>query len=578
MAKQILTLQPDAATSKDAWNTHAGNLNNTSPLRIGRSDGGEDPDSYQHSFIQFDLSTIPAGAAITSATLTLVGAYSNGDELIHASYVTSAWTVTGAPPTVGSSIASATLGLGAANWNVKTAVEDWINSVKTNYGFHFGGTGNYHTVYGSEDAAPANRPKLVVEYWLPPTITATTMQGTQVSPAASNNSVTPTLSGVYSSPDSTAIAYKQHIVYNELGAVIWDSGKVVEDMLTENQRTVETDLSGLESGAYTFVRDTAVFHGGTASARADSEPDPGVDAIDIRTEAIAVEAGKPYRFNVWGKTSAAPSPVVPAKSQIQWFDAGMNSISTDSVEWTGDTTVWAEYTLTATAPANTAFAKARISTAAVGSALSIYWDDASFKCLDSTISAIVPLGYLKYGQKYKWKWKAWDDNGGFSAYSSEGWFIPTLTTTVAPTDIAGADHLLGAKLATGRITAIGEGTTDLGVALTWLWVTPIIVRQPLDMTLVKELQRVRVMYKLQTGSTMSIYHSTRLRDLGDASDWSAAYALTANASGDVQVVVIPVPVASAANDMRSYWHRLKFTGSGPFEILAIDPEWKEALI
>lgn len=185
----------------------------------------------------------------------------------------------------------------------------------------------------------------------------------------------------------------------------------------------------------------------------------------------------------------------------------------------------------------------------------------------------IPTGYLRYGKKYRWDWMAWDVNGGYSKWFSElwpsdGWFLPTLTTAPAATDLAAGDHLY-AMTPTGRIVALEEGTTNLGAAIAWLETFVMPMHDPLDWLVPTiYLTRVRAKLELPVGSTASVYYSTAL----SGTDWETAFALTP-ATG-VQIVDIAVPF-TAGDDFSSHEFRLKIAGTGPHKLFALAFEYEE---
>lgn len=261
----------------------------------------------------------------------------------------------------------------------------------------------------------SNRPQLVVVYSYPINLTVVSPAGTQSSPATVADDTTPDLSGVYTSSGSYSMTHRQHQVLDELGNVVWDSGKV-----------------------------------------ADS------------------------------------------------------------------------------------------------------------KASGSTVTATVPAGNLRYGCKYRWRWKAWDTEGLESGWSGEGWFFCSLTA-VSPTDLAASDHLY-AITPTGQVVALEESDDDLGSDVAWRAVYPITMPGPgTDLV----LDRVWVVAEVPTGSTFDVQYS--LLPTGD-SDWSDAYSVT---PGDgVQVIEVVFPIVAGA-EYRSPFARLRLSGTGPFRLFAIRPEWRE---
>jgi hypothetical protein len=422
-----VVIQPDATAGKDTWlyeGNPATNYGTYESFSVGR---GLSASANSRSLIQFPLTAIPTGEGVGTATVSLYtsSVLEANNHNIGVHEINAAWVETSvtwnAPATYeASALVTTAVGADSAwyDWVISALCKEWHKGSKTNNGVALVGdetVNNTNKVFPSSDHATANlRPKLTIETTARPTKpTLTSMNGTQANPTASNNDVTPNLSGVYASGDSLAMYARQHIIYDELGNTVWDSGKTV---------------------------------------------------------------------------AAASS---------------------------GD-----------------------------------------------TITVTVPMGYLRYGRKYQWKWMAWDENGGYSEYSDLGWFRPTLTTTAAATDLAAGDHLY-AQTTTGRIVALEEGTTNLGTAIAWreTFVVPLVNEDDWFKTLF--LSRVWGRIYLPVGSTGSVYYSTRMEDLSDGADWETAQALTAQAG--IQVFDFAVPFTSG-DDFMGNAFRVKVTGTGPHKL------------
>jgi len=157
------------------------NYGSTTNLAIGR--GAAD---FMRSYLQFDLSSIPAGVTINSAVLSLYfyqcpSAPMCQNTTFYLYRVTSAWqestiTVSHQPASDGVARASTTVNMAAGwySWNIKNLTQNWINGT-TNYGVLVRGndadpptvTSYYSSDYG---ANPTLRPKLSIDYsGLPPT-------------------------------------------------------------------------------------------------------------------------------------------------------------------------------------------------------------------------------------------------------------------------------------------------------------------------------------------------------------------------------------------------------------------------
>lgn len=229
-----LVLQPDDNTGKDTW------INSSSPdasyetndlLQVGDGD-------IARTLIEPDLSTIPAGAGIQSATLELTHVSPTANvSTFRFHRVLESW-------------------LETVTWNtapdfVTTGVDEYtghaspaLNSIDVtqtlravhagaNYGVLLKATmadvNNYEQFYSSHYSTASSRPKLTVVWTAAPEVTVTSPNGTQVAPTIINDDMTPDLVGDYTSTtDNVAMTERQHQVLDEDGNVIWDSGVVAE--------------------------------------------------------------------------------------------------------------------------------------------------------------------------------------------------------------------------------------------------------------------------------------------------------------------------------------------------------------
>ena len=119
----------------------------------------------------------------------------------------------------------------------------------------------------------------------------------------------------------------------------------------------ETNTSGWLSAGSSVTRDTSQFYSGTASARIQSAG-PGDSSIYFVespfTPTISATAGQTYTFSIYVKQESGSST---AYVSINWRNSSNDSISSNSSsEIATNSSGWTRVTLTATAPANTAFA------------------------------------------------------------------------------------------------------------------------------------------------------------------------------------------------------------------------------
>ncbi len=193
-SQSVLTFQPGAA----GIDAHVDNLNastvdvNYPVVNAGYNTVGGTP-TLSHNFMQFDLSAIPTGSTIVSATLSLyhsttVNHSLSSDNAELLAKVTQAWsegTVTwNTQPTFSATdtihIGTTNIGDDKPNIDLAAFVQDWVNTPAANYGMvmHLvdepGSIGRFQT-YGSSDAADSTiRPKLVVSF-IPPCKDETTV-------------------------------------------------------------------------------------------------------------------------------------------------------------------------------------------------------------------------------------------------------------------------------------------------------------------------------------------------------------------------------------------------------------------
>lgn len=170
---QVSLIGPDTPMGAQTHVTvHAGNINTT-----GRGE------------FQFNLDSLPVGAAITSANFSAYyyandGTAPNGS-VYEINPNTAAWTESGVTwnndPAFGATSATATVptSYGWMKWDITTLVQSWLSTPATNYGFvvmdsnESGGVDRWTRFYSREVTGTAFDPKLEIEY----TYTTTTQVG-----------------------------------------------------------------------------------------------------------------------------------------------------------------------------------------------------------------------------------------------------------------------------------------------------------------------------------------------------------------------------------------------------------------
>ncbi len=130
-------------------------------------------DKQSKSLVRFELSAIPVGAKVVSATMTLTGLFEKGEATVNVHRVLGPWS----EPTAtwnnflagfdGSSAASFQSSLGPISFSVKKVVQHWVSGESKNDGFAIEQGSGLTYFASSEWAKVQSRPKLVVCYDLP---------------------------------------------------------------------------------------------------------------------------------------------------------------------------------------------------------------------------------------------------------------------------------------------------------------------------------------------------------------------------------------------------------------------------
>ncbi len=191
------------------------NYGTVTDLIIGRSASGYD----YRIIIQFDLSSIPAGSSINSATLqmyTMINMAAAGSDTPDSAYqvwphrnvggVSNAWIETGVtwnskPSTYAADDAASTVST-ANGWNniaATNAVRQWVENGAAKNGLTLKGDGSsaWSTYFLSRETPATYRPRLVISYSLPATSTPTataspTSTRTRTPTATVTRTMTPT--------------------------------------------------------------------------------------------------------------------------------------------------------------------------------------------------------------------------------------------------------------------------------------------------------------------------------------------------------------------------------------------------
>jgi len=143
----------------------------------------------RRAFIKFDLSSIPSGSVIISATLKLYVSTLNypSDGQVELHRVTSDWSESGATwnnqPSYDSAITAskACSEISDDSWvefDVTSDVQAWVNGTYDNYGWAIlrPGVSSSTAYIGFDSREGTNKPQLIVEYVEPNTVTVTTTE------------------------------------------------------------------------------------------------------------------------------------------------------------------------------------------------------------------------------------------------------------------------------------------------------------------------------------------------------------------------------------------------------------------
>ncbi|MDO6823777.1 VCBS domain-containing protein [Marinobacter sp. 1_MG-2023] len=192
LATETLNPSQDTYVNKGSDTTNYG----ASQYLVVDKSGDEPGD--QTIFVQFDLSTIPAGSTITSATLYYTVVDVTGSLTVKAFQVTEAWegnTVTydtrpdyesdSTPPSVNAWAGQT----GDHEWDITSFVQDWVDGTAGNYGVMLGTSesGSEQVQYYSSESG--NSPRLEVIYDNSLTATDNAGEVTEDGPASASGNV-----------------------------------------------------------------------------------------------------------------------------------------------------------------------------------------------------------------------------------------------------------------------------------------------------------------------------------------------------------------------------------------------------
>lgn len=260
-------------------------------LFVGRvASSGSGGGAIRRALVKFDVSSIPAGATITSATMrlnmskTINGAQtvilkrltadwgegsSNADAnegsgaasttgdatWLHRFHSTTTWTSPGANSDVAATTSASLLvnAVGAYTWGSTTQmvadVQGWLSNPSTNFGWviagNEGSAGTSKRFDSRENAAAVNRPQLTVQYTTSTSVAeATTIAERMVLEGNYPNPFNPSTQIKFSLPASQPARLS---IYNLLGVKI---ATLIDGVTSAGSHTVMWDASGMPSGIY----------------------------------------------------------------------------------------------------------------------------------------------------------------------------------------------------------------------------------------------------------------------------------------------------------------------------------------
>jgi hypothetical protein len=141
--------------------------------------------------------------------------------------------------------------------------------------------------------------------------------------------------------------------------------------------TFEGDVAGWSGANAAVARSTAQARTGVASLSATASTAANMAAQSGSTGDIAVDPSREYVAEAWVRT-AVTSRLCDVR--IDWYTAAGAAISTDAgVDVADSTSAWAQLTMTATSPANAAFARVRVLVFSPAAGEVHYVDDVSLR-------------------------------------------------------------------------------------------------------------------------------------------------------------------------------------------------------
>ena len=152
-------------------------------------------------------------------------------------------------------------------------------------------------------------------------------------------------------------------------ATAWKPG----NLLTYNQQSVETDLTGLSGYHGTLTRSTSEYCVGTASAKLATTSDGNVTINTPFANAVPVVAGNMYLALIKTKQNVINKGV---NVNLVWYNSGGSQISASSSPNTFSKTSWFSKSVVGMAPATATKCGIALELQSVLIGNELYWDDA----------------------------------------------------------------------------------------------------------------------------------------------------------------------------------------------------------
>lgn len=174
---------------------------------------------------------------------------------------------------------------------------------------------------------------------------------------------------------STAFRVLDFSVYYAQHGVMVEEGTT--NLLTANQASVETDLTGLDawsvSGLHTLSRDAATAWHGTASAKLVSNF-AGSQALSINTQIVPTVITPGLKYAHSSRMRVQASGVRACSVNIRWYDASYAFINDSLGSSKSVGSAWVELDIIGTAPANAAYYTVYCYADAMLQNEAIWWD------------------------------------------------------------------------------------------------------------------------------------------------------------------------------------------------------------